>query len=422
MDLVQRMPRLLVALKGPAWGAARALPDDEEQDRRDAQGHSAEQEKQSGVRTHAADATSEPSPAQSRRVSAVHRAAGTICLVNAPLNDADRKLLNLVQKEIQLVSRPFEHVAAELETTEDDVLTRLRRFRDDEGIIRQISAIFDTRKLGYTSTLIAMRVPAERVDAAARIINEHPGVSHNYERDHEFNIWFTLAVPPGMNLEEHIDRLHELVGAEATRILPTLKMFKIEVRLDMEEGVSNADGPPPPKAELPPLTDGDIRAIRGLQIDIPLVSRPFAEEAATVDMSEDELLSYGHKFLADGRMRRCAAILRHRRAGFLSNGMGVWKMPEEQAVELGYRIASFPQVTHCYQRPVYEDWPYRVFSMVHARTEEKVRDVIRNISDETGLREYDILFSTREFKKTRVPYFTGEYETWVERHFSPIAT
>jgi DNA-binding Lrp family transcriptional regulator len=333
--------------------------------------------------------------------------------------DADRRLLNLVQKEIDLVADPFAKIANELRTTEEDVLTRLRRLRDEEGVIRQISAIFDTRKLGYTSTLVAMRVPPDRVNEAARIINEHPGVSHNYERDHEFNIWFTLAVPPGMDLEEHIDRLHALVGAEVTRILPTLKMFKIEVRLDMEQGVSNADGPPPPKVEIPPLTDDDIRAIRALQIDMPLVSRPFAEEAATVGMSEDDLLSFGHKFRADGRMRRCAAILRHRRAGFLANGMGVWKMPEDQAVELGYRIASFPQVTHCYQRPVYEDWPYRVFSMVHAHTEDKVREVIKNISSETGLNEYDILFSTREFKKTRVPYFTGEYEDWVGRNLKP---
>ena len=346
------------------------------------------------------------------------RRCRTICRVTTRPNEADRKLLNLVQKEIELVPEPFERVADDLGTTEEDVLTRLRRLRDDERVIRQISAIFDTRKLGYTSTLVAMRVPSAAVNKAARIINDHPGVSHNYERSHEFNIWFTLAVPPGMELTTHIDRLHELVGAESTRILPTLKMFKIEVRLDMEEGVSNSDGPAPPRAELPPLTDDDIRAIRALQTDMPLVSRPFAEQGACVGMSEDEVLGYGHKFLADGRMRRCAAILHHRRAGFLANGMGVWKMPEEQAVELGYRIASFPQVTHCYQRPVYEDWPYRVFSMVHARTEDKVREVIQHISSETGLNEYDILFSTREFKKTRVPYFTGEYEDWVERNFT----
>ena len=330
----------------------------------------------------------------------------------------DKQLLNAVQKEVPLSPQPFALIAEELGTTEEDVLTRLKRWRDEEGVIRQLSAIFDTRKLGYTSTLVAMHIPKDRIDEAAAIVNAHPGVSHNYERDHEFNLWFTCAVPPGMDLDQHIDRLHELTGSESTRILPTLKMFKIEVRLDMETGVSNADGPPPPKVEIPPLTDDDIRAIRALQVDMPLVSRPYAEEAKTVGMSEDELLAFAHRFVADGRMRRCAAILRHRRAGFLANGMGVWKMPEEKAQELGYRIASFPQVTHCYQRPVYEDWPYRVFSMVHARDEEKVREVIEGISRETGLDDYRILFSTREFKKTRVPYFTGEYEAWEAKNLS----
>jgi siroheme decarboxylase len=329
---------------------------------------------------------------------------------------ADRELLNLVQKEVPLVEQPFLAVAEQLGTTEDDVIERLRYWRDDQHVIRQISAIFDTRKLGYRSMLVAQRIPADRIQEAAEIVNAHPGVSHNYEREHDFNLWFTVATPPGMSLEAHVDALHELTGAEATRMLPTLKMFKIEVRLDVTTGVSNADSPPPPKVEFPELTDDDIRAIRALQQDIPLVSRPFAAEADGVGMTQDELLSYADKFVADGRMRRCAAILAHRRAGFLANGMGVWEMEESKAVELGYKIASFPQVTHCYQRPVYDDWPYRVFSMVHARTPEKVREVIEEISTETGLDRYDILFSTKEFKKTRVPYFTGEYEDWEARY------
>ena len=328
----------------------------------------------------------------------------------------DRQLLNLVQKEVPLIPRPFEAIANELGTTEDDVITRLGVWRDEKKVIRQISAIFDTRKLGYRSMLVAMRIPSDRIDESAKLVNEHPGVSHNYEREHEFNLWFTIATPPGMSLEAHVDRLHDLTGAEATRLLPTLKMFKIEVRLDVEEGVSNADSPPPPKVEIPPLTDDDIRAIRALQRDMPLVSRPYAAVAEDEGFTEEEILVFAHRFIADTRMRRCAAILAHRRAGFLANGMGVWKMDENVAEELGYKIASFPQVTHCYQRPTYEDWPYRVFSMVHARTEDKVREVIETIADETGLREYDILFSTKEYKKTRVPYFTGEYEAWEARY------
>src|SRR4026208_148249 len=139
----------------------------------------------------------------------------------------DRQLLNAVQKEAPRIPQPFAHIADELGMTEEDVLARLRHWRDDEGVIRQLSAIFDTRKLDYTSTVVAMKIPADRVNEAAKIVNAHPGVSHNYERDQEFNLWFTCAVPPGMDLEQHINRLHELTGATSTRILPTLKMFKI---------------------------------------------------------------------------------------------------------------------------------------------------------------------------------------------------
>src|SRR4051812_32755167 len=143
----------------------------------------------------------------------------------------DKQLLNAVQKEVPLIPQPFAAIAKEIGITEEDVLARLKHWREGEGVIRQISAIFDTRKLDYTSTLVAMEIPKDRINEAAGIVNAHPGVSHNYERDHEFNLWFTCAVPPGMDLQKHIDRLHELTGATSTRILPTLKMFKIEVRL-----------------------------------------------------------------------------------------------------------------------------------------------------------------------------------------------
>jgi DNA-binding Lrp family transcriptional regulator len=342
----------------------------------------------------------------------------SIASVKTEPTEGDRRLLNAAQKELALVPRPFALLAEELGTTEDQVLERLAYWRDTERVIRQISAIFDTRKLGYRSMLVAMKIPPERITEAGELVNAHPGVSHNYERAHDFNLWFTIAVPPGMDLEDHVQRLHDLTGATSTRMLPTVKMFKIEVRLDMEKGVSNADGPPPPKVDLPPLDDTDIRAIRALQVDMPLVSRPFAAEADTVGMTEAELLEAGRHLLAQGRMRRCAAILRHREAGFLANGMGVWKTTEVEAESFGYRIAAHPAVTHCYQRPAYDDWPYRVFSMVHARTEEQVREIIEGISQDTGLREYDVLFSTREFKKTRVPYFTDTYADWESRYLT----
>ena len=106
-----------------------------------------------------------------------------------------------------------------------------------------------------------------------------------------------------------------------------------------------------------------------------------------------------------GVMRRFAAILRHRQVGFTANGMIVWKVPEDRITSVGETLGSFPQVSHCYERPTYDDWPYNVFSMIHCKTHDEAYDVAKTIQDQIDVNEYKILFSSREFKKTRVEYF-----------------
>src|SRR5918911_4230551 len=149
------------------------------------------------------------------------------------MDERDRELLNLIQNSFPLMARPYERLSQQLGESEDDTLERVRRLRRD-NIIRQISAIFDTKSLGYKSSLVAMRVPPGRIGQAAQIINEHPGVTHNYERNHEYNLWFTIAVPPTSDLEHVVRRLHELTAAERTRVMYTLRLFKIGVDLDMK--------------------------------------------------------------------------------------------------------------------------------------------------------------------------------------------
>src|SRR6266516_94748 len=148
------------------------------------------------------------------------------------MDDADLRTLNVMQSQFPVVERPYRAVAEEVGLTEADVLERVRRLRR-EHIIRQISAIFDTKSLGYKSSLVAAKYMPDQLAAGARIVNEHPGVSHNYERNDAFNLWYTVAVPPTSDLEATVERLHELSGAESTRIMYTLKLFKIGVNLDM---------------------------------------------------------------------------------------------------------------------------------------------------------------------------------------------
>ncbi len=333
----------------------------------------------------------------------------------------DTALCDLIQNDFPLEARPYAALGERLDMAEQEVLERVTRLRG-ERIIRQISAIFDTRRLGYRSSLVAARSAPGEADRAAAVISTHPGVTHNYERDHHFNIWFTVGVPPTsrLGLDRTIELLGELAGVEV-RPLPALRFFKVGVDLDVKGGRDPAakkerrepSRPAPPPEQLSPR---EIAAIRALQGDLRAVSEPFAAPAERYGFSVPELLEQARDFLATGQMRRFAAVLYHRSAGFVYNGMGVWKAPEERMEELGRTMAAFRGVSHCYERPTYPDWPYNVFSMTHGRDKAECEAVLEAISRETGLSDYTVLYSVKEYKKTRVSYFTPEADAWEQAH------
>jgi siroheme decarboxylase len=334
----------------------------------------------------------------------------------------DAELLDLIQNEFPVVAQPYQAFADRLGVDEQTVVDRIAANRAN-GKIRQISAIFDTRHLGYTSSLVAAKVPAERAEEAAAIFSAHPGVSHNYLREHEYNIWFTVAVPPDseLGLDRTIELLGQLAEVEQIRPLPTLKLHKIGVDLDVKgKRAANAKAerakpelPAPPATE---LTDRDKDAIRALQIDLPATARPFLALAERFGFDEEELLEAAQRYIRTGQMRRYAAVLAHRKAGFVYNGMGVWAVPAERIDEVGSLMGSYRGVSHCYQRPTYPDWPYNLFSMTHGRTREECEAVLTSISEETGLSDYIVLYSVKEYKKVRVSYFTPEIYQWEDVH------
>jgi DNA-binding Lrp family transcriptional regulator len=346
------------------------------------------------------------------------------------LTDLDADLLNAVQWSFPLTPTPYADLAARLGRTEGEVIASLRAAKD-AGVLRQLSAIFDTRALGYSSALVAAKVDPERIDEAAAAISRHPGVSHNYKRNHAYNLWYTLAVPPGEDFDAHLDTLHRESGALVTRKLPTLTLYKIGVKLDMT-GATAADAKAEvlahekperrPDMEIPELSDRELAAIRVGQEDLPLVPRPFAVRAEAVGMTEDELLSHLRSFLDRKLMRRFAAVMNHRSAGFKANAMGVWAVPEEDLAEIGPQMAGFAAVSHCYRRPIYEDWPYTVFTMIHGRSARECEETVEAIASETGVGEYTLLWSVKEYKKTRVRYFTPEWDEWRREHLSPATS
>ncbi len=339
------------------------------------------------------------------------------------MDKIDQQLLNAVQSGFPLTPRPFQALGDEMGIAEEAVIARLSHSKA-EGLIRQISAIFDTRSLGYQSSLVAMKIAPESLDQAAAIINEHPGVSHNYQRNHDFNLWFTIAVPQESSLEGTVKRLGVMAGAESTRLLPTLRLFKIGVHLDMtgEEDATAQETAGYNEASRPSdaitFTDKDKAVVRELQENIPLTPHPFAESAARLGMSEADLLARAQRLADLGIMRRFAAILGHRKAGFAANAMGIWKVPEAQVLPVGEQMASFKAVTHCYQRPAYPDWPYSIFTMVHGHKAGDCEAILAAISQATGIAEYAALYSTKEYKKTRMRYFTPEIAEWERRYLA----
>jgi DNA-binding Lrp family transcriptional regulator len=333
------------------------------------------------------------------------------------LDETDKRLLNLLQGSFPLAERPYAEVAKLAELSEDETLRRTRRLLD-ERIIREVTPIFDTRVLGYSSMLVAAKVDPEHPWRAAKIINSHPGVSHNYLRDHDFNIWFTIATEPGSRLgvDGTLDVLAELTGAQSIRQLPTLRLFKIRMDLEMEKGTDAlaAVAEPVDYSEPEPieLSDIDLAVIKATQGPMDAVSEPFAAAARELGMPVTALLDHLESMKERRALRRVAAILFHRRAGFSANGMGVWQVPEERILELAPRMASFRGISHCYQRPTYADWPYSVFTMAHGRSKPECDAILDSIASDTGIEQRRTLYSSTEFKKIRMLYFTGAHQEW----------
>lgn len=321
------------------------------------------------------------------------------------LDTKDKELLNLLQTDFPLETRPFAVLGRRLEMPEKDVIARIMHLKE-RRIIRQISAIFDSRALGYRSSLVAFKVDPEQIARVAERVSEHTGVTHNYRRNHEYNLWFTITVPPGKDLENEVEGLSEQEGVLGCRLFPTIRLFKIGVAFDMlAEESAGADVAAPVHEPGTQLLEDDIPAVRQLQRDLPIEPRPFMLLAREIGMTDEYLVAKAREFLQRGLMRRYAAVLRHREAGFTANAMGAWKVPEEFVPEFGRKAAEFPAVSHCYQRPTYPDWPYSVFTMIHGRSEDECAATALRIAEAVGIGEYILLYSTEEYKKIRMDYF-----------------
>ncbi len=331
------------------------------------------------------------------------------------------ELLFIIQKRFPLSPRPFADIAKELGTNEETIIKILSEEKE-KRIIRQISPIFDTKRLGYSSSLVSFKVRRDDIDHAVEVINAHPGVSHNYEREHTFNIWFTLAVAPDskLGLRQTVEILAKEAQAVEYIILPTLKLFKIAVKLDTTGNDAKKERVVKPKRSNIELTPLHHKVIALSQHDIEITPEPFKRIVEELDISYEEFFGILKELKEAGVMRRFAGILNHRNAGFNANAMVVWDVDEKRGEEMGEKAAAFSAVSHCYLRPKYPNWPYNLFTMVHGKTTDETNAIIREMASEIEHFARRPLYSTREFKKVRIKYFSPEFAQWEAKNIGAL--
>jgi DNA-binding Lrp family transcriptional regulator len=173
----------------------------------------------------------------------------------------------------------------------------------------------------------------------------------------------------------------------------------------------------PVELDKQPFDELDKAVIRATQGDLPVVAEPYVAAAAELGMTVDALVEHLGAMADRGLLRRVAAILYHRRAGFSANGMGVWKVPDDRVLEVGPRMAAYRGISHCYQRPTYADWPYSIFTMAHGRSKEECDAILDAIAAENPeVEDRATLYSSTEFKKIRLLYFTDDFKRWEREH------
>jgi len=317
------------------------------------------------------------------------------------LDDKDKRLLNMLQAGFPLTRRPFADIGSSLGLDEGEVIRRIVRLKGSQ-VIRTIGPSFDTRSLGHRSTLVAMSVAEDRLEETARVINEHPGVSHNYLRDDSFNMWFTLTVPEGVDIDNELRALAERVAPQRMLNLPAVRLFKLDVFFDAGGGDRPAVAEVLDNGRVLQLSAEERTVVGVLQQDLPLVSRSFDAMSEAVGMTPDDFLRHCIRLKERGAMRRFGASVRHNAVGYKANAMVCWRVAESMVEEAGRIMAGYVEVSHCYQRESAPDWPYNLYTMFHARNKEELQGTIDRIAAETGIDERRVLHTVKELKKERV--------------------
>jgi DNA-binding Lrp family transcriptional regulator len=320
-------------------------------------------------------------------------------------------LLNGFQRGFPLVPRPFQRIGEQLRATEDEVIAALRELQA-RGAVSRVGAVFAPGRIG-AGTLAAVAAPPERLEEVAALVSAYPGVNHNYQREHRFNLWFVASGPSPARLAELLTRIETESGLPVIR-LRLLEEFHVDLGFDLNGGEKTLS---PGRAahaqmacELPALGRALLTA---LQDGLEIVPRPFAALGARAGLTEAMAIELIEQWIETGLIKRFGVVVRHRELGYQANAMCVWDVPDQVVQSVGKTLAREPLVTLCYRRTrALPEWPYNLFCMVHGRRRVDVEREIEEIRKRVNLNAYPsaVLFSLRCFKQRGARYLERERE------------
>ena len=325
-------------------------------------------------------------------------------------------LLNDYQRGFPLVSEPFAEIAKVHKTTVAAVLKMIKSLKAN-GLITRVGPVFRPNTVGV-STLAAMKIPADLLEVVADLVNQYSEVNHNYEREHDYNVWFVATAPDKHHLESTLRDIEEKSGFEVMR-LPLLKEFHIDLGFNLSKGAHKYSSPdrqePLPQQPTFQLDEAiQQQLVAEIQTGLPLVEQPYAEIATKLGVAEQDIIKQLQTMLNIGIIRRMGVIVRHRELGYRANAMLVWDFPDEHVNKMGKILSTVDCVTLCYQRPRHlPHWPYNLFTMIHGKDRPSVEKRIAKIVEAFELADIPkaTLFSKRRFKQKGACYSYVQPET-----------
>ena len=312
-------------------------------------------------------------------------------------------LLNRWQHAFPLVPAPFAAIAEALGSSEPEVIAAFRDARDS-GALSRIGGVW-AAGAGGAALLCALAVPARRLAAVAARVDAVPGVNHNYEREHRYNLWFVITGHDAATLHDRLDALERDTGLSALR-LPMQRVYRIDLGFDLERGQA-APRPAASAAAVPRVAPIDAPLAALVEDGLPLVERPYAAWAERLGLSETGVLQTLRRWLAQGTLRRFGVVVRHHELGFDQNAMTVFDVPDAQVDACGAALARQPGVTLCYRRARADGWPFNLYAMVHGRSRADVHGAVTAAAAAASLDglPHQRLFSTRRFKQQGGQFF-----------------